>query len=150
MPSSTVKQMMTAMATQIQNTLCGTVNPLIEELNVEDSMWINPSTPAIDIYPAEDFATYIGYGADNVEYNFVVRARVHTADSEGGQELLLSMMDRRSSTSVALAILSSPTLGGAVENVDIIEETGFGLFPYPADPESGQLIGATWTVRVTP
>lgn len=150
MPDSSVVEIMDAMATQMENVLCGTANPLIEQLQVVSTMMVNPSPPSIDVYPAEDFAPQIGYGIGNRELRFVVRARVHTADPEAGQELLLSMMDPREDTSVEGALLASPTLGGVVEDLAIVEQSGFGLFPYPQDPEGGSLIGATWTVQVTP
>lgn len=139
------------MAAQIQEELCGTANPpLIEELQVVGGMWGNPSTPSIDILNGDDFVVDLAYGLGNIEFNFLVRARVSTVDDEGGQDLLDSMMDPRAATSVALAILGDRTLGGVVEDCAVIEQSGYALFPIPADPEGGSYIGATWTVRVTP
>lgn len=140
---------MEAMAEQIQGVLCGTANPVIEWLQVVPDMELNPTTPSIDIYPGEDFAVYLGYGTANVEYTFVVRARVSTADSTAGKALLLSMMDRRDETSVALAILSDDSLGGVVDRVDVVSQTGYGMFANP-DPQGDSLLGSTWTVRVYP
>lgn len=138
------------MSSQIFTTLCGTASPLVPELQCEPDMVVSPSPPSVDIFPAEDFASFIGMGTSNVEFRFVVRTRVGTADSEGAQLLLKSMMDPRATTSVEKAILADTTLGGKVENVHVEERSGFGLFPYPADPEGGSLVGATLTVKVTP
>lgn len=134
------------MAAQI-NTALGT---LIPNLQVVAGMNVNPTPPSIDIFEAEDFVNNFSYGVGNVEMHFIVRARVHTADSTGGQDLLRTMMDPRATTSVALAIFGNDSLGGVVERVYVTEQSGLALFPYPADPENRSLIGATWTVRVLP
>lgn len=140
---------MDALAGQIMDVLCGTADPLIEQLQVESEMLFNPSPPSIDIYPDETFTAALAFGPGNREFFFKVRARVSTADSEGGQDLLKSMMDPRDVTSVELAIISDDTLGGVVEQAKVTEQSGFGLFS-SIDPDGGNLLGCTWTVRVIP
>jgi hypothetical protein len=140
---------MDALAAQIQDELCGTANPVIPDLQVDGRMIPNPTPPAIDVYPGDPFAEAIGFGRGNKELYFTVRARVSTADSEGGQDLLLSMMDTQATTSVEQAILAAPTLGGVANVRDIEGPTGYGLFP-DSSPEARQFLGCTWRVRVIP
>jgi hypothetical protein len=139
---------MDAMASRIQSELSGTANPLIELLQVEPRYVFNPTPPTIDIYPADPFTESIGYGPGNDQFTFTVRARVSTAEHEGGQDLLLSMMDPRATTSLSGAIEEDGTLGGVVESLNVTGPTGFGLFP-SSGPE-GTLLGTTWTVTVIP
>lgn len=138
---------MDALAAQIQDVLCGTANPLIERLQVEPRMVFNPTPPSIDVYPAEVFTETIAF--DEREFHFMVRVRVGTAENEGGQDLLLTMMDPRSAESVEGAILSDPTLGSTVDDISLTAQTGFGVFPAVAAGE-GSLLGCTWDVTVTP
>jgi len=138
---------MDALAAQIQTELCGTANPVIEQLQVEPRLVFNPTPPAIDIYPADPFTELISYGNER-ELNFTVRARVSTADSEGGQDLLLSMMDPMSAESLIGAVLADSTLGGKAGDVAVDGPSGFGVFPLPSGETGHSLLGCTWTVRV--
>jgi hypothetical protein len=139
-----------ALATQLQNVLCsaGTADPLIEQLQVDGRFVFNPTPPAIDIYPADPFQEGIAFGHANNDLNFIVRARVHTADHEAGQDLLLSMMDPDATTSVALAILTDKTLGSTVGRLSVTGPSGFGVFPNASGVMDGSLLGCTWNVRV--
>ena len=144
-----VGEIMDAMATQIQGVLCGTADPLIEELQVYGRFLENPTPPAIDIYPADPFTVGLGFGSGNREFNFTVRARVTTADHEAGQDLLLSMMDPDAATSVAEALEGSGTASALVDDIAVVDgPTGFGVFP--STGPDGNLLGCTWTVRVLP
>lgn len=138
---------MDAMAAQIMTVLCGTANPLIEQLQAEPRMVFNPTPPSIDIYPAELFTEALTFGER--DFHFLVRARVGTAENEGGQDLLLTMMDPRAAESVARALEANPTLGGTVDDVTVFDPTGFGVFPAVAAGE-GSLLGCTWPVTVLP
>lgn len=144
-----VADMANALATQIQTQLCGTASPVIPNLQVDGRMIPNPTTPAIDIYPAETFTESSGYGLGNREYYWTVRARVSVADHEAGQDLLLSMMDADSPTSVELAIRSHDTLGTAAYIHSVEGPTGFSVFPTPGS-DGSSLVGCTWQVRMTP
>ena len=141
---------MDALADQIQDELCGTANPVIPYLQVDGRMVPSPSPPAIDIYPSDPFQTSLGYGKGNRYFHFTVRARVTTADSEGGQDLLLSMMDPRATTSVEQAILSDTTLNSTVGEVTVEGDgaSAFGVFEDTGG--DGKLLGCTWTVQVIP
>ena len=137
---------MDAMAEQLQDVLCGTANPLIPELQVRGRMEINPTPPCIDIYPADPFTEALTYGERL--FDFTVRARVTTADHVEGQDLLLSMMDPASTTSVAAAIEGDGALDNLVDDATVNGPTGFGVFP--SSGTDGNLMGCLWTVRVLP
>lgn len=146
---ATVAQIMDALASQIQTQLSGTVSPVIENLQVDGRMVISPTPPAIDIYPSDPFQDALTFGKGHNVFFLTVRARVLTADNEGGQDLLLSMMDPEATTSVLKAILSSKTLGGVVSNVSIVDgPSSFGRFLDAGG--QGNLLGCTWGTRVIP
>lgn len=149
MADPSLLEIMQALADQIEGKLAATLNPLIDRLQVNPVLTWNPSPPAIDIYPADPFQEQIGYGKGNKLLFLTVRARVNTPDHEGAQELLLSMMDPKSATSMEQAILFDETLSGKVSQATVSEgPSDYGAF---ADPGGGgALLGCTWTVRVIP
>lgn len=137
----TIGQAMNDLATQISTVLCGTANPVIPSLQVTGRVHSNPTPPCIDMYPSDPFTEATGFGKGMKDYFIDVRARVNLDDSVAGQDLLLSMMDTTSSTSVEQAILSTASLssGGTIRSVE-----GPRWRPF------GDLVGAFWTVRITP
>jgi hypothetical protein len=137
---------MSALAETLQEELCGTANPVIDNLQVEDRLHPNPSPPAIDIYPASPFTEVISYGARH-QYWFTVRARVSTAENEGAQDLLLAMMDADADESVETAIRSVKTYAGA-QLGDVEGPTEFGVFLDAGG--NGSLVGCTWRVALIP
>jgi hypothetical protein len=142
---SSLVAILDALAAQIETQLTGKV----ENLAVTGRLVPNPTPPAIDIYPADPFTEAFTYGPNPLLF-FTVRARVTTADNQGGQELLLSMMDSEEDTSVEKAILSSRTLGGKVTKASVVAgPSSFGVFVSPQG-EVGSLLGCTWTVQITP
>lgn len=108
-------------------------------------MLFNPSPPSLDVYPANPAMTPLAYGGSR-EMFITVRCRVSNADSEGGQDLLLSMMDPEATTSVAAALLSDPKLGGKCDDLSVDGPSGYGTFP----PDGSNLLGCTWDVRILP
>lgn len=141
---------MEALSDQIQAQLCGTADPLIENLQVVPYMLVQPTPPSIDIYPASPFQVPMGYGTGNNEIRLTVRARVSTAANEEGQKLLLTMMDPEAATSLTGAIMSDSTLGNIVDDVGVMDDspTDYGLFFDVNRIEAW--LGATWTVRILP
>jgi hypothetical protein len=140
-------EIMQALATQIDTTLAGTAQ-VIPGLQVTPLLNWNPSPPSIDMFPATPFQEPIAFGPGNNELNFTVRARVNTPDHEGAQELLLMMMDRNASESVALAILGDTSLGGKVEHVNVEGPSDYGVFIEPSG--AGAFLSCTWLAKVTP
>jgi hypothetical protein len=140
---ATVAAIQDALATQIQTQL-GTAVP---ELQVDGRLIPSPSPPAIDVYPSDPFQEPLAMGKGNNVVYLTVRARVGTSDNEGGQDLLLSMMDPQAATSVAQAIMSSRTLSGTVGRVNVTAgPSAFGVFTDAGG--TGNLLGCTWTVQV--
>lgn len=148
---STIAQMMDALASVLANELCGTANPEpIPDLQVDARLNPYPTPPSIDVFPASEFTDQMTFGRGQREYYFTVRARVSTADNEGGQELLLSMMDDESTASVESAILQNKGLGG-VANVKTVEgPSEYGIFVDMLSQPPRQWLGCTWRVRVIP
>lgn len=142
---------MRGMATQIEDVLSGTVNPVIPNLQVVAiGPEANPTTPSIDIFGGDPFTTHVGMGEVR-EFLFVVRARVSTADQSGQLELLYTMMDPRAATSVAGAILSDATLGNLIEDLAVASPEGpTGPGTYRVTGIDGDLWGCSWQVRVLP
>ena len=146
---ATVAAIMDALATQLQTRLCGTANPVIPNLQVDGRLIPSPTPPSIDIYPGDPFQEPLTFGRGNNILFLTVRARVTTVDNEGGQDLLLSMMDPVSSASVAQAVTYDRTLGSTVGKVSVIEgPSSYGVFQDSGG--QGSLLGCTWRVQVIP
>lgn len=138
---TTLLEVQTALADQIRDTLDNT------DIQVEPLLVWNPTPPAIDIYPADPFQEQERLGVGNDLIFLSVRARANTPDHDGAQELLLSLMDPKASTSVQQAILTDETLNSTVTQAVVFEgPTNYGIFPDPSG--QGAFLGCTWTVRV--
>lgn len=134
---------MDALASQIATQLADD----IENLQAYGRLLPSPTPPAIDVYPADPFQEPLAMGKGNNIVLLTVRARVGTADNEGGQDLLLSMMDPEADTSVAQAIEYDRTFGGKVGKANVSAgPSAFGVFSDAGG--QGSLLGCTWTVRV--
>lgn len=142
----TLEEIQQALATQIETEIQGTASPRVVDLQVNHLMNIDPTPPSIDIYPADPHQEALTFGKANNEASFTVRARVSTADHQGGQQLLLTLMDPSASTSLTKAITSDRTLGGKVQGLGVSGPSGFGL--YLDAGGQGSLMGAVWTVRM--
>ncbi len=116
------------------------------EIDVVGEMLFNPSTTAIDIYPADPFRDpqYAGQGDVGGSYEFIVRARTGMNDLSSGQAILLDLMDDDSDVCVAHAVGDDPTLNGYAQDVFVGDPSGFQPFVSP----EGTLVGVTWPVTV--
>jgi hypothetical protein len=115
--------------------------------------WLASATPpTIDIYPSDPFQIGMGFGPrGGWEMFFTVRARVTTADSDAGQQLLYQMLEPE--TGVVAALVADQTLGGVVDTLGLGEDGGgsgtSGLREYVEDvATNSRLLGAEWRVRV--
>ena len=92
----------------------------------------------------------MGFGNGGADLFFTVRARVTTADSVAGQQLLYQMLEPE--TGVGAALTADQTLGGVVDSLYIGEEGSpgvSGLREYVEDVAvNGRLLGCEWRVRV--
>jgi hypothetical protein len=89
-------------------------------------MNLNPTPPSIDVYPGDPFVDDAGAGFTDLDGSvyFTVRARVSTADSYAGQELLLAFMDSGGPLSVQAALAADDTLNGLASQVVVEGPTG--------------------------
>jgi hypothetical protein len=115
--------------------------------------WLASATPpTIDIYEGDPFQNGLGFGpGGGWEMFFTVRARVTTADSDAGQDLLAQILEPE--TGVAAALMADQTLGGVVDSLAFGDDGGApgvsGLREYVEDVAvNGRLLGAEWRVRV--
>jgi hypothetical protein len=57
-------------------------------------------------------------------------------------------MDPTNALSIGQALYDEPTLNGYANDLDVVAQTGYTLFPDPGG--EGTLLGCQWTVRVLP
>jgi hypothetical protein len=138
MPEVTLLEIAAALAAQVET---GLATPL-PDLQVAGVRLFNPTPPCVDVYPGDPFAEQTGMRHTEQEVTFTVRARVSTADTEGGQELLLDIMDVRSPLSLAGAIYEDRTLAGTV--ADLRVEGPSGHIMYVDQGGAGSLLGVEW------
>lgn len=140
---ATLAQIMDAVADQIRSVIDDVTDVTVQ---VEPRWVVNPTTPCIDIFPADPstdpdlraFAETLG------EPLFTVRARVDMSDSTAGQDLLLAFMDDTDPLSIAAAVKGDRTLGGVATSVDVRSRSG-----YVRVLEGGDFLGCLWQVLVT-
>jgi hypothetical protein len=134
----------TAMKTQLDAVFTGL------DVQVSATRTFDPSPPAIDIYPPDDTEpepeAALGFGQIVGEETIVwtVRARVNTADYEGGQLLLLEFADPASSYCVASALEDEQTLNGYVSSVNVGSPSGHRFY---SDVGEGPHLGIQWRVE---
>lgn len=144
MPDPILVQVRAAIADQLDTAL----TPHITDLQVAPSFLATPQTPTLHIRPdGEPFGEASTFGVTGgAAFTFVVIAVVSTADSEGAQDLLLSMMDPYADTSVRQAINNDPTLGGLVDDCHCDHPSDFAVDHQASG--RGALLGCSWAVRV--
>lgn len=138
---SALTAIMDELGTVLESALGDDVNQVVPR------RWFNPTPPSVDIYPADPFRTEdaAGYGQVSGAYQFVVRARVNTADNEAGQDVLLAMMDDENTLCVAAALEDDQTLNGLASTVYVTGPSGFRLYD---DTGAQALLGVEWLVVV--
>lgn len=123
-------------------------------VQVEPFIIVNPTTPSIDLYPAETgIESGIAGMGDTAEAMaegewMNVRARVATNDARSNQGLLYEFMDATSDASIVQALYDDPTLGGKVADVFLDAVSGFA--PLTNVDGGGFLIGVVWRFLVVP
>lgn len=118
------------------------------EIAVYAGMLFNPSTTAIDIYPADPFRDEesAGMGTISGAYQFVVRARTGLNDLDSGQMILLDLMDDDSEVCLAHALGDDTSLNGLASFVDVQPPSGFR--PFRDLGGEGTMAGVVWQVSV--
>lgn len=122
----------------------GNVN--VSELQVSPRLLVNPTPPAVDIYPADPSQEDAAFGSFSSLTLWTVRARVTTVDHDANQDLLLDLLEPYGSTSVRAALLTDKTLGGLAEGMDVDRPTGMTV--YPALEGTASYLGCEWRVRI--
>jgi hypothetical protein len=109
--------------------------------------WVSaPTPPTVDIYQGDPFTNGAGFGG-GAEMFFTVRARVTTADSDAGQQLLDQILEPE--TGITAALTADQTLGGVVDTLGIPADGVSGLRVYVEDAAvNGRLLGSEWRVQV--
>lgn len=137
---------------EIKQALAEALEPLrddIPDLQIYPYWLAQATPPTIDIYHGDPFMNFLSFGG-GAEMFFTVRARVTTADSDAGQQLLDVILEPE--TGVAAALTADQTLGGVVDSVGIGDDGSpgvSGLREYVEDAViNGRLLGCEWRVRV--
>jgi hypothetical protein len=148
---SSLREILEAAGDQIRDTMASESD---WDIQVEDTMILNPTPPAIDLYPADPSTdTESGnFGESWAEidqgYWVNVRARVAPNDNVANQEVLIELMDPESDMSLVQALYDDPTLGGHAADVSLVNQTGFVLVPKVDG--SAVHIGVVWRFLVIP
>jgi len=118
------------------------------DFQVEPWMVVNPTPPTIDIFPGEPPTDedYAAFGDLEGPRTFTVRARVGTADTDAGRDVLLSLMDVQDDHSIVRALEDDQTLNGLATQVDV--RGGLSLAAYLTPDGIASLLGVQWTVLV--
>lgn len=145
MPTATLAEIMDALADQIRDAMDNVTDVAVQ---VEPRIVLNPTPPVIDIYPADpsNDSALRAFGDLVGGELLTVRARVSTAEHEGGQDLLLAFMDDEDPLSVLLAIHDDDTLNGIASTLDVRGRSGYITFVDTVSDAS--LLGCTWDVVV--
>ena len=142
MPSAENTDLLDAMASAIESVMASAPH----DVQVAGRMVAAPNPPCVDMYPGDVSrgTEAAAFGVEG-EFLFTVRARVSTNDADANQDFLLNMMDDVNAWSVPMALLDDPTLGGLASSVDVIDPTGYVMYPYGT---SDTLLGFQFTCRV--
>jgi hypothetical protein len=120
---------------EIVEAMAAAISPIaatIDGLQVTPYLNANPTPPSIDIYPGTPFQTGTGFGSDEAELFFTVRARTTFADSVAGQQGLYRMLDPAGAESVQAHLEADQTLGGLVDAVAVAAEGVSGFTDWSA------------------
>jgi len=129
---------------EAQEAIAAALQPLaaiVDDLQVYGYLNTNPTPPSLDVYPGDPFQDGAGFGISSKRIYFTVRARVSTADSEAGQQLLLRLLDVGDPASVEAAIATSGAGAVAPDGV-----SGFREYLEEA-AVNGRLLGCEWRVE---
>jgi hypothetical protein len=148
---SSLRAILEAAADQIRDTMEAEAD---WDIQVEPSMILNPTPPAIDLYPGDPF-TDVNTGAMGASFSDMdegywinVRARVSPTDNVANQDVLLDLMDPDSPISVVQALYDDNSLGGVAYDINLDTTSGFVLVP--RIDGSAVHIGVVWRFLVIP
>lgn len=119
------------------------------DIQVEPRMVLNPTPPTVDMWPGDESrdGQSAAFGDEGGEF-YTIRARVQTADSVAGQNLLLALMDDEGGLSVRGILFTDTGLGGLADDLDVVAQTGYVVDVAPSG--EGAWLACRWTVLVLP
>jgi hypothetical protein len=140
----TLAKIMNSLADEIRNTITGVTDINVQ---VEARMILSPSPPTIDIYPTDpsDDQALAAFGEKIGGELLTIRARVSTADTNAGQDLLLAFMDDEDPLSIINAV-TDPTLNGRAATLAFRSRSGYRDFPDLSG--EGSWLGCLWNLVV--
>ena len=148
---SSLREILEAAADQIRDTMEADAD---WDIQVEPTMVLNPTPPAIDMYPG-DPSTPSGIGGHGAAYEDIndgfslnIRARVSPNDNIANQDVLFDLLDPESDISLVQTLYDDPSLGGYAADINLTQTSGFVLVP--KIDGSGVHIGVIWTFLVIP
>lgn len=116
----------------------------IPSLDVSAYMKANPTPPSAHIFPDEiDFDQAMGGGCD--DWFLLVQVFVGVVSDIGAQKRLDPMLAPAGETSVKEAIEADASLGGLVDDLQVVSCTGYRTYPRPT---GDAVLGAEWRVHV--
>ncbi len=138
----------------LRDVLLDTVGPAVTDVEVQVTgrRNFNPTVPSIDIYPGDPFRDKLtstaGFSDDQGDLILTVRARVSTVDNQGGQDLLLRLMDDHDDIGVAGTLEEDQTLNGLASSVSVEGNSGYLSYIEGGSESGAALLGCEWRVRV--
>jgi hypothetical protein len=128
---SSLRGILEAAADQIRETMVAEAD---WDIQVEPTMILNPSPPAIDLYWAGWSSPVSGSFADTYAqmgegYPVNVRARVAPNDNVANQDVLVDLLDPDNDISLVQALYDDTTLGGVASDVTLESVTEYVLVP---------------------
>ena len=117
-----------------------------EGLQGSPYMLSNVMPPVIQITGVSSITYDVALQRGGDENTVVVQALVSTASDIGGQMMLDRLLTSSGSSSVKQAIESDPTLGGLVDYLRVVRNSGHQLLTRPG--EKIVHLGAQWFVQV--
>lgn len=139
--SATLKQIRAGIATNLGS---------IAGIQALAYMPSNPTPPTLYVWPEEtDYDLTMQRGLDC--YHLIVQAMIGFVTDQGAQETLDAMLDSFGSSSVKVAVESDTTLGGLVDDLRVVKQSGYRLYEVPnvgRGMSAGQILGAEWSVEV--
>jgi len=116
-----------------------------EDIEVASRMVFSPGQAQIDIYPADPAEEDVTFGPESRTHWWTIRMRTATADGESVQDFLLASRAPAGDGSVREALLTDPTLGGLVDNIQIQGPSGYRFYSDPSGSAT-RYVGQEWKV----
>lgn len=116
----------------------------LDGIDVSPRMTSNPTLPAIQVFP--DAVDYHQAMADGFTgWQMIVQVLVGLVDGAGAQDLLDELIEPTGTRSIKAILESNPRLGGVVDDLIVMDCTGYRVYPRP---QGEPVLGAEWHVRV--